>query len=71
MITEQELEQLEDDVTEAIAAAIGDLCDSAWIDGEMTGPLITIQPPETVIRHAARAAAQVLLAFERGYRMSE
>lgn len=28
-----------------------------------------VQPPSTVVHHAAQAAAAVLMAFERGYRM--
>ena len=28
-----------------------------------------IQPPKSIIEAAARAAAQVFIAFERGYRM--
>jgi hypothetical protein len=34
-----------------------------WLDA--------IQPPSTIAREAATAAAAVLLAFERGYRMSQ
>lgn len=58
-----ELDELEIDITDDIEAAIGDLN----IDGER---LFDIQLPTTIIRAAAVAAAQVLMAFERGYRMS-
>jgi len=60
-----ELEQLELDIQEEIAAAIGDLG-----DGDEKSIIKETQPPESVIQAMAVAAAQVLMAFERGYRMS-
>jgi hypothetical protein len=61
-----ELEKLELDITEEVAAAIGDL-----VDGHESSIIKETQPPESVIQAMAVAAAQVLMAFERGYRMSE
>ncbi len=59
-----EFEKLEDDITEEIAAAVGDLCDSVE-----SSTIKDVQPPESVIHAMARAAAAVLIAFERGYRL--
>jgi len=59
-----DLEVLEIDVIEELTAVIGDACD----DGGMR--LQEIQPPSNVLAAAACAAAQVLIGFERGYRMS-
>lgn len=58
-----ELEDLKINITEEIAAAIGDLSD------EKKMFIRAIQPPESIIQLAAEAAASVLMAFERGYRM--
>lgn len=59
--------ELEDDITEEIGAAIGDLC-----DGEIGSSVVKdIWPPSAVIQAMARAAAAVLIAFERGYRLSD
>lgn len=60
----KEYEKLEDDIIEEVTAAIGDLC-----DGEETSIIKDVQPPESVIRAMARAAAAVLIAFEHGYRL--
>jgi hypothetical protein len=58
-------DELEDDIIEEVAAAIGDLC-----DGEVGSSVIKdVQPPESVIQAMARAAAAVLIAFEHGYRL--
>ena len=38
----------------------------------MSGSTIRdMQPPESIIQAMATAAAQVLIAFERGYRMGD
>jgi len=65
MATKEDLETLEDEVQEAILAALGDLANETDL------PLHQIQPPESVLRAAAMAATQVFMAFERGYRMSD
>ena len=62
----EELEQLEDDVVEELTAIIGDA-----VDGKAISSIKDIQPPESIIQAMALAAAQVLMAFERGYRMSD
>jgi len=63
---DDELEKLEGDVQEELAAAIGDL-----VDEDEKSIIKDIQPPESVIQAMAVAATQVLMAFERGYRMSD
>lgn len=63
---DEELEKLEGDIEEELAAVIGDL-----VDGEESSTIKDVQPPESVIKAMAVAAAQVLMAFERGYRMSD
>ena len=62
----EELEQLEDAVIEELAAVIGDV-----VEGKAISSIKDIQPPESIIQAMALAAAQVLMAFERGYRMSD
>ena len=62
--TKEELDQLEDEVREAVLAALGDLA------AQYDLPLHTIQPPESILEAAAVAATQVFMAFERGYRMN-
>lgn len=64
METKDDLETLEDEVQEAILAALGDLADETDL------ALHQIQPPESVLVAAAMAATQVFMAFERGYRMN-
>jgi len=61
---ELELNRLEDDIIETLEAAIGDLAEASEFR------LKEIQPPTSVVRAAAKAAALVLMSFERGYRMS-
>ena len=56
--------RLQELVTEEIAATITEIAP----DGV---GLSEIQPTEATIQLAAQAAAAVLLAFERGYRMYE
>jgi hypothetical protein len=63
MSEKNELEKLEDDVREAVLAALGDLAEQKDL------PLYAIQPPETLLEAAAQAATQVFIAFERGYRL--
>ena len=61
-----ELEKLEVDIQEEVATAIGDL-----VHGDERSIIKEVQPPESVIKAMAIAAAQVLMAFERGFRMSD
>lgn len=58
-----ELELLEISIISELEARIIELSDN--VDSAMSD----IQPPTTIVRAAAVAAAQVLMAFERGYRM--
>ena len=51
---------------EELAAIIGDV-----VDGKERSMIKDIQPPESIIQAMAVAAAQVLIAFERGYRMGD
>lgn len=60
-----EFEKMEDEIEEELVCAIGDL-----VDDEQPSQVKELQPPESVIRAMGKAAAQVLIAFERGYRMS-
>jgi len=60
-----EYEKLEGDITEELAAVIGDL-----VHGYESSSIKDIQPPESVINAMAIAAAQVLIAFEHGYRLT-
>jgi hypothetical protein len=60
-----ELEKLEKRVTKSLEQSISILAD------DPLDVIFDIQPPNTVIHHAAQAAAAVLLAFERGYRMDD
>jgi len=60
-----EYEKLEVDITEELAAVIGDLVHSDEIS-----VIKNVQPPESVINAMAIAAAQVLIAFEHGYRLT-
>ena len=62
----KDLEELENQIREELAAIIGDFAD------DKSGSTIRdIQPTEAVIQAMATAAAQVLIAFERGYRLGE
>lgn len=63
---DKELEKLEDDITEELAAIIGDV-----VDGKESSTIMDVQPPESIIQAMAVAAAQVLIAFERGFRMGD
>lgn len=59
---------LQGKITEEIDAALGDLGDVLAEDG--ASELASyIQPPSTITRLAAEAAAAVYIAFERGYRI--
>lgn len=63
-----DLQTLQGLITEEIDAALGDLGDVLAEDG--AGALGSeIQPPSTITRLAAAAAAAVYIAFERGYRL--
>lgn len=64
MMTAKEFEELESQIVEDLEAIIGDLGD------DVDFRLSEIQPPTSIIHAAAVAAAQVLIAFERGYQMS-
>jgi len=57
------LEELEDDVREAVLAVLGDLAE------DKDFRLSEIQPPESVLEAAAQAATQVFMAFEHGFQM--
>ncbi len=60
-----ELEKLKEKLVEEIAQAIYELA-------EKQGTSVNeVQPPTSIVSHAAEAAASVLLAFERGYRMGD
>ena len=61
---EQEMENFQEEVTEELFCCIGDLKDD-----EAGSTVRDLQPPESVVRAMAVAAAQVLIAFERGYRI--
>lgn len=61
-----EFEKLEDEVEEELVCAIGDL-----VDDPERSTIKDLKPPGSVIRAMVLAAAQVLIAFERGYRMSD
>ena len=60
----KDLEELESDVQEELSAIIGDV-----VVGKERSTIKDLQPPESVIQAMAAAATQVLMAFERGYRM--
>ena len=60
----EDLSELEEMVREEMAAIIGDYANNKR--GSTTRDL---QPTEAVIQAMATAAAQVLIAFERGYRL--
>lgn len=62
-MNEEELNKLESDIIDELEAVIGGLT----VDTDFR--VHEIQPPSSIVRHAAQAAAQVLMAFERGYRM--
>ena len=57
-----ELPEVEQALAGEILSALNTLA-----DGPST--LADVQPPSTVLECAARAAAAVIIAFERGYRM--
>ena len=53
-------DQLEADLIEELDAVIGDYCDDEDLQ------IAHIQPPSAIVRLAAVAAVQVLMAYERG-----
>lgn len=64
VVDDTEMEDLEAAILDELEAAIEDAA------ADPLRKLSEIQPPTTIVRAAAAAAAQVLIAFERGYRMS-
>lgn len=64
LIDEGDLSSLRDGIIETLADEIFRLSQEAT-------PLAEVQPPSSVCLLAAQAAADVLIAFERGYRMSD
>ena len=62
----KEIEELESLVVEELVAVIGD-----YANDRRGSTVRDIQPPESIIQAMAQAASQVLIAFERGYRMSD
>ncbi len=66
-MSQAELDELEEAITEEIEEILAICARNDGADG-LAG-LADIQLPSTVLHHAAQAAAQVLMAFERGYRM--
>jgi hypothetical protein len=62
----EDLEKLEDEVREEMAAIIGD-----YANDKRGSTIRDMQPPESIIQAMAVAATQVLMAFERGYRMGD
>lgn len=59
-----DLEELEIDINEELIAIIGNVA-----EGKKASTIKDCQPPESIIEAMAYAATQVLIAFERGYRM--
>jgi len=64
--SDNELGEMEELIREEMAAIIGD-----YADDERGSTIRDLQPPESIIQAMATAAAQVLIAFERGYRMGD
>ena len=60
-----QLEPLEYAITIELESAINHMAD------QVTSAMADIQPPTSIAHAAAVAAAQVLMAFERGYRMGD
>lgn len=60
----ESLDDLEEMVREEMAAIIGD-----YANDKRGSTIRDLQPPESIIQAMAQAAASVLIAFERGYRM--
>lgn len=59
----EEYAQMDFEVTEELVALIGEY-------SETVGSKVNdLQPPSSIVRAMANAATQVLIAFERGYRM--
>jgi hypothetical protein len=63
-VHEDELAELEDLIREEMAAIIGD-----YANDERGSTIRDLQPTEAIIQAMATAAAQVLVAFERGSRI--
>jgi len=60
-----DLDKIQDDVFQCVLANLGDL------SHDKDFRLSEIQPPESVIELAAKAATDVFMAFERGMRLGE
>lgn len=67
--TEKELAKLGEEITTEIAALLHESVNTNHV--AMPNLADFIQPPNSIIRLAAKAAADVFMAFERGYRMGE
>jgi hypothetical protein len=59
-----ELEEVEDTVIAELTNAIMDI-----VENGNPSVVKDMQPPSSVVKDMATAAAQVLIAFEHGYRM--
>lgn len=62
--TKYELEEVEDTVIAELTNAIMDI-----VKSNNPSVMKDVQPPSSVVKNMATAAAQVLIAFERGYRL--
>ena len=58
-----------DDLPETETVLATEIAETLTTLAEGLSTLADMQPPSTVIECAARAAAAVIIAFERGYRM--
>lgn len=64
-MNKEDFERIEFEITEELVSLIGEY-------SEKNGSQVSeLQPPYSVVRAMASAAAHVLLAFERGYMMNE
>ena len=59
----EEEKELEEDLVAELESAL------LTLSNDPETKVHEVQPPHSVVMLAARAAAQVLIAFERGYRM--
>lgn len=64
--TEADIEAIEDTIAMELTHVI-----TEFAEGHNSSVVKDLQPPSTIIRAMATAAAQVLIAFERGYRMGD
>lgn len=63
-MAEDNFDELEAELSREIIFLLADKME------DLTSKLADVQPPTSVMELAANAAASVLVAFERGYRMS-